>query len=150
MAPGDRNDPYMSYRFLIIIDQIIEGGFSEVSGLDITTQVEEYWEGGENSFVHKLPKETRFANLIMKKGLADKSRLWEWHFEVVSGLIIRRGVHIVLLKDRESAPLQMWSFKDAYPVKWTGPELKADANTVAFQTLELAHHGYLGSGVMNH
>ncbi|HEC98658.1 MAG TPA: phage tail protein, partial [Nitrospirae bacterium] len=34
-----------------------------------------------------------------------------------------------------------WNFSDAYPVKWTGPELRADNNTVAFETIELAHHG---------
>jgi phage tail-like protein len=146
MIPGVRVDPYMSFRFLIVIDQLIEGGFSEMSGLEITTQVEEYWEGGVNGYVYKLPKETRFANLTLKNGLGDLSSLWNWHFEVVSGRIRRRSVHIALLRDRLAVPAQIWSFKEAYPVKWTGPELKADGNSIAFQTLELAHHGYEGSG----
>jgi phage tail-like protein len=34
-----------------------------------------------------------------------------------------------------------WNFAQAYPVKWVGPELKADSSTVAFETIELAHHG---------
>ncbi len=146
MLPGVRIDPFMSYRFLVVIDQIIEAGFSEISGLEITTQVEDYREGGVNDFVYKLPKETTFANLVLKKGLADLSSLWKWHHDVVSGNIKRRTVHIVLLRDRLSIPAQMWSFKDAYPVKWTGPELKADSNSIAFQSIELAHHGYEGSG----
>jgi phage tail-like protein len=146
MNPGIRIDPFMSYRFAVIIDHIVEAGFTEVSGLDITTQVEEYREGGVNSFVCKLPKETTFANLSLKKGLADLSSLWKWHHEVVSGIIKRKTVHIVLLRDRLPVPAQMWSFKEAFPVRWTGPELKADGNSVAFQTLELAHHGYEGQG----
>jgi phage tail-like protein len=34
-----------------------------------------------------------------------------------------------------------WNFVDAYPVKWTGSELRAKDNTIAFETIELAHHG---------
>lgn len=146
MPPGARNDPFMSYRYVVIIDQIIEAGFSEISGLEITTQVEDYREGGVNEFVYKLPKETTFANLILKRGLADQSSLWKWHHEVVSGNFKRKSVQVILLRGQQKDTAQMWSFKDAYPVKWTGPELKADANAVAFQSIELAHHGYEGTG----
>ena len=30
---------------------------------------------------------------------------------------------------------------NAYPVKWTGPELKANAGAVAVESLEFAHEG---------
>lgn len=148
MPPGVRIDPFMAFRFLIIIDGIIEGGFSEVSGLEITTETDDHWEGGRNDYVHKLVKATKFAPLILKKGLADLSSLWQWHYDVVSGKIQRRTVHITLLRDQLPAPAQMWSFKEAFPVKWSGPQLKAEGNTIAFQTLELAHHGYWGSGCL--
>ena len=141
-----RIDPFMAYRFVVVIEQIIEAGFSEMSGLDVTTQTEDYREGGVNDFVYKLPKETTFANLVLKKGLADLSTLWKWHSDVVAGNIQRRSVHIMLLRDRIPVPAQMWSFKEAFPVKWSGPQLKADGNTIAFQSLELAHHGYEGTG----
>ena len=68
---GSYVDPYMSFRFKILIDGIIEGGFTEVSGLQATTQVEDFIEGGVNTYVRKLPKETTFENLVLKKGLAD-------------------------------------------------------------------------------
>jgi phage tail-like protein len=35
-----------------------------------------------------------------------------------------------------------WSFQNAYPVKWVGPELKADGSAVAIETIELAHNGF--------
>lgn len=137
-----RIDPYMGFRFMIQIDGIIEGGFSEVSGLQATTQVEEFRAGGVNDFVYKLPKETKFENLILKKGLADLDMLWRWHRDVINGKIERKTVNIVLLKTDLVSAARLWSFKQAYPIKWSGPELKADANTIAFETLELAHHGY--------
>jgi phage tail-like protein len=143
MSNGKRIDPYMSYRFKIVIAGITEGGFSEVSGLGATTQVEDFREGGVNNYIHKLPKETTFGNLILKRGLADSETLWAWHRAVVEGYIIRRTIHIYMLKDRSNDTAHEWSFKEAYPIKWSAPDFKADSNTVGFETLELAHHGYV-------
>lgn len=146
MANGQRVDPYLGLRFRIVIDGVIEGGFSEVSGLQATTQVEDFREGGVNHFIYKFPKETTFGNLILKKGLADADKLWKWHRDVMAGKFKRATVHIYLLKDRlRSSPgeiARQWSFKQAYPIKWSGPEFKSDSNAVAFESLELVHHGY--------
>ena len=57
-----RTDPYFAFRFRIVIEGIIEGGFTELSGLQATTQVEDFKEGGVNNYVHKLPKETTYEN----------------------------------------------------------------------------------------
>jgi phage tail-like protein len=44
-----------------------------------------------------------------------------------------------------SSPRQMvtqvvavWNIEEAFPVQWTGPELRASENTIAIQTLQLA------------
>lgn len=142
---ADRIDPYFGFRFRLEIQGIIEAGFTEFSGLQATTQVEEIIEGGVNTYVHKFPKETTFENLVLKKGLADSNKLWQWHRDVILNNFKRRDVQIFLLKDvrdPNTAAAQQWSFREAYPVKWTGPEFKAESNTVAFETIELAHHGY--------
>lgn len=141
----DRIDPYLGFRFRLEIQGIIEGGFNEFSGLQATTQVEDFIEGGVNTYVRKFPKETTFENLVLKKGLADSKKLWEWHRDVIINNFKRRDIQIFLLKDINDPNMSaahQWSFRQAYPVKWTGPEFKADGNTVAFETLELAHHGY--------
>ncbi len=139
-------DPYMNFRFRIVIEGIIEGGFNEISGLQETTQVEDFIEGGVNHFVRKLPKETTFENITLKKGLADAKTLWMWHKNVTAGRILRLPILIFLLKDRQqrdSAEIaHVWSYKEAFPIKWTGPDLKAEGSTVAFESLEIAHHGY--------
>ncbi len=137
-------DPYLTFRFRIIVGQIIEGGFTEASGLQATTQVEEFREGGLNSYVHKLPKETKFDNLTLKRGLGDSIALWKWHREVVAGIFKRQEIQIQLLGRKEqSEPLKIWTFKEAYPIKWSGPEFKSEGNTVAFESLEIAHNGYV-------
>ena len=136
-----RFDPYFGFNFRIVILGIIEGGFTEFSGLGATTQVEDFIEGGVNSFVHKFPKETTFENLVLKNGLGDSFELWQWHREVIINNFERRDVNILMFNNTD-VPVKLWSFRQAFPVKWTGPELKADSNSVAFETLELAHHGY--------
>ena len=136
-----RNDPYMSFNFFVEIEGLIVGGFSEVSGLQIETQVHDYQEGGQNEFVHRLPGPARYpSNLILKRGLTGIESLWSWHQDVVAGKIERRNGTVYLL-DRMGVPAMWWDFKEAYPVKWSGPDLKADGNSVAVETVELVHRG---------
>lgn len=140
MAVGERNDPYQSFQFLVEIDGLVVAGFSEASGLQAETQIETYREGGVNDYVHRLPKETTYPNIILKRGITDSDVLWKWHQDVVSGKIERRSGYIVLL-DSEGNETWRWNFVDAYPAKWTGPDLRAESSTVAFESIELVHNG---------
>jgi len=92
--------------------------------------------------VHKLPKITKYPNITLKRGITDSDVLWKWHQEVISGLFMRMSGFIILL-DSKGEEKWRWHFVDAYPVKWTGPDLKADSSTVAVETLELAHNGIM-------
>ena len=40
-----------------------------------------------------------------------------------------------------------WDFKEAFPVKWTGPDLRADSGSVAIESVELAHRGLSRPGL---
>jgi len=126
---------------MVEIEGLVVGGFSEVSGLQVETVVETYREGGVNEYEHKLAGPTRYpANLVLKHGLTDIETLWSWHQDVIQGQITRKNGTIYLL-DRQRLPAMWWDFTGAYPVKWSGPELRADGNTVAVETVELAHRG---------
>jgi phage tail-like protein len=138
---GQVTDPYRGFRFRIEINGLIVGGFSEVTGIQRETQVEEIREGGVNNYVHRLPRETKYPNLVLKRGLTASEALWMWHEEVVSGRFARRTVHVILL-DSEGKDVWRWSFENAYPAKWTGADLKADTNAVAFESIELVHTGF--------
>jgi phage tail-like protein len=140
MAIGERKDPYLSFRFRMEIDQLIVGSFSEVSGLQVETEIQEYQEGGVNDFIHKLPKITKYPNITLKRGLTDSDVLWKWHQNVVNGKVERKSGRIILL-DSEEKEKWHWTFEGAYPVKWMGPDFKATDNTIAIETLELSHNG---------
>jgi phage tail-like protein len=51
--------------------------FQEVTGLTATVSTEDVEEGGQNRFVHKLPKGTSYDNLILKRGIIKNSKLVE-------------------------------------------------------------------------
>ena len=142
MVLGMRLDPYMGFNFLVEIEGLLVGGFSQVSGLQSEVEVHDYREGGLNDYVHRLAGPVRYpVNLVLKHGITDVPSLWLWHRDVRRGTIQRRNV-TVILNDCAGRPVNYWHLERAYPVKWLGPELRADANTVAVETLELAHCGF--------
>jgi len=139
-ARDTKMDPYTSFNFLVEIEGVITAGFSDISGLQVETELEEFREGGVNDHVHRLPKLTKYGNLTLKHGITDQDTLWNWYKDVINGKVIRTNITI-FLNDISGKTVMHWEFTNAYPVKWTGPELKADSNTIAFETLELAHNG---------
>ncbi len=140
MPTGKRVDPYYSCNFVMEIDGIVVGGFAECSGLQAEISLEEVEEGGLNEYTHKLPKGTKYTNLTLKKGIIDKDDLWKWFQDAVNGKITRKNGYIALRNTKGEEKIR-WKFIKAFPVKWTGPDLKGDSTTIAVETLELAHNG---------
>lgn len=139
MAGGRNQDPLMSYRFAIEINSLVKG-FAEASGLFVEVQTEDVREGGLNVYPHKLIKGAAYQNLTLKRGITTDEELWRWHQDIVNGGISRKSISIILL-DNKGEEVCRWHFREAFPVKWTGPDLKAESSAVGFETLEFAHHG---------
>lgn len=135
-----RREPYPAHRFRVEVQGMTVALVSEVSGLQLETEVEPYEEGGVNEYVHQLPKRTKYQHIVLKRGISDDAYLWKWHQNVIRGTIQRRDGMIALM-DREGKERWNWYFLRAYPVKWSGPDLKADTTGLAFETVELAHEG---------
>ena len=52
--------------------------FQSVSGLSVEYEMEEFREGGENRFTHKLPVRTKYADLVLKRGMLTDSDVIKW------------------------------------------------------------------------
>lgn len=155
---GLRLDPVMGYNFTIsLIDssstlaptgQILKtaltdtvlGGFSECSGLEMSLDVEEYHEGGNNSGPLKFRTSIRWSNIILKQGIGVSNELWNWHYGFVQGKGKRKDGVITILNDLH-LPVHIWYFRRALPVKYSGPSLNAVESRVAIETLEISHEG---------
>ncbi|WP_372365485.1 phage tail protein [Candidatus Uabimicrobium sp. HlEnr_7] len=132
-------NPFMAFRFVVEFDEIILGGFSEVSGLSRETEVETIREGGNNLFEYKLPKGTKYSDLVLKRGVID-TEIWTWYDKVVTGKIQKQNGCICLLNSSGERAME-WNIIDAYPVKWEGPQFNASSSAVATESLTLVHHG---------
>jgi phage tail-like protein len=134
------NEAYPGCRFYVLFDDQAQGVFTEVSGLQVEMDIMEYQEGGNNGFVHRLPGFTKVSNLTLKRGITSSNEFYSWLNDISSGNLKRRHVTVVMY-DVSGTELMRWNFLHAYPVKWVGPQLRAADNTVAVETLELAHGG---------
>jgi phage tail-like protein len=124
----------------------VEAVFAECTGLTSEIEVQEYQEGGENEFVHKLPGRVKWSNITLKRGMSDSLSLWEWFQSTVKnslGLekLTKREIEIHLFDETHTSGLR-WAIKNAYPIKWEGPAMRADGNAVAIETLVLVHEGF--------
>jgi phage tail-like protein len=151
---GVRIDPVGSYNFLITlvdsssvltsvligIQNVVLGGFTECSGLEMSLDVEEYQEGGRNGTVLKFPTRVTWTNIRLRRGVALSDDLWNWHYGFVEGKGKRRDGIIVLQNDLH-IPVKVWHFTRGLPVKWTGPSMDATQSQVAIEELEIAHEG---------
>ena len=66
--PGQQPVYYRSYQFFVEIDGVVNARFQEIGGIDATTDVTEYREGGDLLGTRKLPGQTKHSNLSLKRG----------------------------------------------------------------------------------
>ena len=140
MANNPRKDPFFAFRYLVSLDRTLAGGFSECSGIELETETHDYNEGGLNTHVLKFPTRTKQVNIVLKRGIVDWE-LWDWYYKLTQGDVEFRNGLITLYDPSGSEVVAKWEFKQAFPSKWTGPQLNATQNNVAVETLELCHHG---------
>ncbi|MEO6541470.1 MAG: phage tail protein [Ferruginibacter sp.] len=119
----------------------IDTRWTEVGGLNVELTTEELIEGGENRFVHKLPQRAKYPNLVLKRGYFSSlpSPLITWATNAINNFDIKPCQVSVILLDDMHMPAQIWSFKNAYPVKLTMADLKATDNSVLIETIELTY-----------
>ncbi|MCG3266168.1 phage tail protein [Yoonia sp. I 8.24] len=135
--------PLPKFHFQVKWDDT-ELAFQEVSGLDIETQPIEYRAGNNPVFsTIKMPGMLKTGNITMKKGVFVKDNaIWDWFAEIKMNTITRKALTISLL-DEAGAPTMVWKVQNAFPVKVTGTDLKAEGNEVAVESIEIAHEGFV-------
>ncbi|MGC4174824.1 phage tail protein [Demequina sp.] len=136
--------PFTTVHFVLAIDGLASTSFSKCTGLAGEVSVEEYAEGGENRFSHRMPSRASFPNLVLSQGAGPTQELWDWWGEyLTSGLVAPRDGTVTLMStaDGELTPVRVWGFSRGWPAKLTGPDLDAQSSAVAIESIEIAHHG---------
>jgi phage tail-like protein len=113
--------------------------FQTVSGLSVEYEYENYKEGGENRFEHKLPVRTKFADLTLKRGMVTDSKVIKWFLDAFRDRQFKPSDINVILMNEKSEPLRVWKVAHAIPKKWLISDLNANENSIVIETLELTY-----------
>lgn len=114
--------------------------FSDVSGLSLEIQTEDFTEGGGNDYVIRLPKPPKPRNLVLKRALsAAPPEIVEWAQKAVEQFVFEPRTLVVSIIDYESQPVKTWNFEGAYPVKLSLSDLSASKSEIVIETLEIAY-----------
>jgi phage tail-like protein len=143
-APISSLYPPRAFCFTFSFDgSSVDASFQEISGLKTEWTTQEVAEGGQNSYVHRLPLRTKFSNLVLKRGVVrHASPLAAWLTTSFSANFAVQKVQpktaIVMLLDVASRPLVQWTLSDAYPVAWDHSALNATESNLLIETIELS------------
>jgi len=150
----DRFDPYSNFKFQVfwIGNTTPVAGVSKVSALKRTTEVVEHREGGDPSSSRKAPGRTKYEPITLERGVTHDPEFEKWANKVWnygSGL----GAEVSLKDFRKDIRIEMYNEAGqlviAYNVYrcWVSeyqaqPDLDANANAVAIQTIKLENEGW--------
>jgi phage tail-like protein len=143
----ERFDPYKNFKFRVKWDGRYVAGISKVSALKRSTEVVEHREGGDPSTSRKSPGRTKFEPITLERGVTHDKEFEQWANKVWnfgSGL----GAEVSLRDFRKNVIIELYNeagqLAIAYRVfrAWVSefqslPDLDANANAVAIQTLKL-------------
>ena len=82
------------------------------------------------------------GNITLKRGVfINDNEFYEWYNTVALNTVQRRDLTISLL-DENHEPKVVWKVKECFIVSLKCTDLKAEANEIAIDTVELANHGF--------
>ena len=149
---ASRFDPYKNFKFRVKWDGKYVAGISKVGALKRSTEPVEHREGGDPSTSRKSPGRTKYEAITLERGVTHDTEFEKWANKVWnygSGL----GAEVSLKDFRKDLIIEVYNEAGqlalAYKVFrcWVSeyqalPDLDANANAVAIQTIKLENEGW--------
>ncbi len=140
----DRKDPLVGFHYAIEVEGQVSGYFTECSGIGSEHEVIEHKvvDAKGREHIMKIPGRLKWENITLKRGITDNMDIWNWRDMVVQGKVddARRNGSIVMF-DQSLSEVARWNFENAWPVKVSGPTVKADSNEFGVEELVITHEG---------
>lgn len=130
---------YYKVEFINISNDKNDVRFQSVSGLSVEYDYENYKEGGENRFEHKLPVSTKYSDLVLKRGMLTPSKVLDWFLNAFNHRVFIPADINVILMNEKGTPLRSWKVAHAIPKKWLVSDLNASESAIVIETLELTY-----------
>jgi phage tail-like protein len=148
-----RFDPYKNFKFRIKWDGRYVAGVSKISALKRSTEVVEHREGGDPSTSRKSPGRTKYEAVTIERGVTHDTEFEKWANKVwafgaglgseTSLKDFRKDIIIEVYNEAGQLVLAFQLFRCWASEFQTLPDLDANANAVAIQTLKLENEGWL-------
>jgi len=149
---ASRFDPYKNYKFRLKWDGKFVAGLSKMSALKRTTEVVTHREGGDPSSSRKSPGRSEYEAITLERGVTHDLEFENWSKKVWNyggGL----GSESSLKDFRKDLVIEVYNEAGqrvlAYKVYrcWVSeyqalPELDANTNAIAIQTIKLENAGW--------
>jgi phage tail-like protein len=149
---AERFDPYKNFKFRVKWDGRYVAGVSKVSALSRTTEVVTHREGGDPSSNRKAPGRTNYEAVTLERGVTHDTEFEKWANKVWNfGSAL--GAEASLKDFRKDIQIEFYNEAGQLAISynvdrcWVSeyhalPELDANANAVAIQTLKLENEGW--------
>jgi phage tail-like protein len=147
-----RFDPYKNHKFRVKWDGRYVAGVSKMSALKRTTEAVKHREGGDPSSSRKSPGRTEYEAVTLERGVTHDTEFEKWAnkvWNIQAGL----GMEVSLADFRKDVVIEVYNEAGQLAIAyqlfrcWVSefqalPELDANANAVAIQTLKLENEGW--------
>ncbi|MBB1519831.1 phage tail protein [Aquipseudomonas guryensis] len=149
---AQRFDPYKNFKFRVKWDGRYVAGISKVGALKRSTELVEHREGGDPSTSRKSPGRTKFEAITLERGVTHDTEFEKWANKVwnfgaglgaeVSLKDFRKDLIIEVYNEAGQLALAYKLFRCWVSEFQALPDLDANANAVAIQTIKLENEGW--------
>jgi len=146
-----RIDPYKNFRFRVLFAGVAVAGVSKVSGLKRTIEPVQHRDGGDLSTKRISPGLASFEPITIERGITHDDTFETWALSVynpegagqVSLANFRRDITIEVY-NLQGTKVRAWNVYRCWVSEFTAlPELDANANGIAFETVVLQNEGFM-------
>jgi len=148
----NRFDPYKNFKFRVKWDGRYVAGVSKVSALKRSTEMVEHREGGDPSTSRKSPGRTKYEAITLERGVTHDLEFERWANKVwnfgaglgaeVSLKDFRKDISIEVYNEAGQKVLAYNLFRCWVSEYQSLPDLDANANAIAIQTIKLENEGW--------
>jgi len=126
-------------RFLVEIDGKTQASFNECTIPDLSSEPVDFRNGGDPQTGKKIPGLIKYSNLSLKYGITYSMDLYNWFNEAIldeKTNLSHKNISVIL-KNELNQEVSRWDFSNCLPSKYDAPDLKADGDEIAIETLEI-------------
>jgi phage tail-like protein len=143
--PGKDEQFYLGNSFSLEIDSVAVALFTEVSGLESTTDVTEITQQMKDGKTWKKRVPAADANkpgtiTLKTKSIGAAEALWKWRKEIIEGKVadaLRNGS--IVIYDNQMEEQGRWNFTNGWPSKLSIGSLSAGSNDAVDIELSLEY-----------